>query len=298
MRKLFAVPILALALLAGCGEKAGSPVGPYPTVERLLLDGWNTYRRGDFEGAKVKFDSAVDINATETGAHIGAGWSKVHLSLFRDAKTNLSIAVSLEGPNPVVPVQAEDPIVTDSAWVVKPLNLPVLGVTDKTVKGKGERQSTSGDAVYADIIYEVVYLTDSTITLKWSDENDLAIIPSPPDSSDILELYYAYYTGQSVSLQEDALSGKAAAYAANGEDLQAIIDANAVLKCNPDYVFSHDSTITKERLHIILAQAYFSQKLYDNALDEVLVLDPDWVYNRNSPTFLYALQKKIQELMG
>jgi len=295
MKKYIAA--VMLFLIIGCGVENKDPVGPYSTIDGLLSDGWNAYSAGDYETAEAKFNSVVTIKADQTAGQIGLGWSRIHLSKFADAHGNFSIAISIEGERPTFDIRDEDcDVVPDTSWVIRPEHKPILGLPDPIINSiRVDIDTVTGDADTTKLIYSVVSFTDNTITVKWSEANTYPII-TPPEDRDILKVSYAYYRGGENIMQVHAYCGNAAVYHAEGEYLSAIIDANAVVKISPNYVFDYYPEIEIRKVHLLLAQSYFSAKLFDNALAEVLLLEPTWEYDRESGTFLYELQRKIQQL--
>ncbi|MCH7760073.1 hypothetical protein IIA15_01510 [candidate division TA06 bacterium] len=286
-------------LLASCGKKHGDPVGPYPTVPRLLADGWAAYVAGDYDLAIAKFDSFTVIKADEPDAYLGLGWSQSQIGQFTEALSNFSLAISLEGIRPVVEVFDEDSeVVPGTTWVIRPLsdtlNNPLLGLPDLTIK------SIPADTLLDEAFYDVVSFTDSTITLAWSDEN-ADTIPVPPVSADTLIVNYSYSDTTIVETerQVDAFAGMATLFSANNQDLMAILNGNGVLELDNNYFFSHDSTgANASRVHLLLAQSYYNLKLFENALREVLILEPTWIYDKTSAIYLFNLQRKIESLRG
>lgn len=293
--------LVILLVVVGCGTKHSNPVGSFPTVDQLVADGWDAYHNMNYETAIAKFDSAIDIDATSIVAHLGGGWSRVHLSQFRDSRANFSLAISIEGSAPVRDVTDEDSDVTGTPWLIEPALQPLVGMKSLTVYSEKLESITKSDTFWTEVIYEVSEFTDATILLAWSADNAEELDPAPPVAEDILKVNYTHYVGEDEGRQVDAYCGEAAGYAAEEEDyeemqLKAIISGNAVLAMDSSYVFDYDDEIDAQKLHIILAQCYYNVKLFKNALWEVLKVDPAWVYDEESATFLYDLLKKIQSL--
>lgn len=295
MKKYIAA--VMLFLIIGCGVENKEVVGPSPTIDGLLSDGWNAYSAGDYETAEAKFDSVVTIKADQTEGQIGLGWSRVHLSKFADAHRSFSLAISIEGERPTFDIRNEDCyVLPDTSWVIRPEHKPILGLPDPIINSiRVDIDTVTWDTVTTDVIYSVVSFTENTITVEWSEENIDTLI-TPPKEEDILKVSYAYYKSGENIMQAHAYCGNAAGYYAEGEYLSAIIDANAVVKISPNYVLDYYPEIDIRNVHLLLAQSYFNAKLFDNALVEVLLLEPTWEYDRDSGTFLYELQRKIQQL--
>jgi hypothetical protein len=302
MKKRYGLIFLAFILI-GCGKRDHDPVDPFPTIERLLSDGWELYDKGEYEGAVVKFDSAIDMKADEMGAHIGAGWSRVHLGEFKDAHANFALVMTVGGDvSPTTSVWKEDSDVKEP-WVIKPSHGPILGFPSQQIVSR-----VRGTGI--EILYDIESFDDSTIALVWGEKNeeyvtgdtvfaggDTLIAPFPPESLDVLQVDYAYYSGGESAIQTDGYCGDAAAACANLEYMNAIMRGNGVVRMNSTYEFEHDPEITVRGVRITLAQCYYHTKLFDNALHEVLVLDPTWVHDPNGDTFLFDLLDKIIELL-
>jgi hypothetical protein len=292
--------------VTSCGKKHGKKIGPFPTVEQLLLDGWAAYLVGNYDLAIAKFDSAVTIKADESEGYLGLGWSQTQSGLFTESLSSFSLAISLEGIRPVVEVFDEDSDVSaGTLWVIEPQNRPFLGMPDLTIKSITDPLDTlSSDEVF----YDVVGFTDSTITLTWSPQND-SPTGRPPDSAGVYDdsLLVSYsYLNTSVAeteIQVDAYAGMATLASANNEELLAILSGNGVLQMDNGYFFSKDSTGANARMtHILLAQSFYNLKLFESTSGEILIVDPSWATDPrndpNSPTYLYDLQQKIEELRG
>jgi tetratricopeptide (TPR) repeat protein len=302
MKKCYGLIFLAF-VLAGCGKRDHDPVDPFPTIERLLSDGWRLYSKGEYEAAVARFDSAIDMKADEMAAHIGAGWSRVHLGEFKNAHGNFALVITVGNDvSPTAIVWKEDSDVKEP-WVIRPSHTPILGFPSQQVVSKAR-----GAGI--EILYDIESFDDSTITLVWSEKNeeyvagdtvlaggDTLVVPFPPESLDVLQVNYAYYSGGETAIQIDGYCGDVAAASANLEYLNAIMRGNAVIRMSSDYEFEHDSEITARGVRITLAQCYYNTKLFDNALREVLVLDPTWNHDPNSDTFLFDLLDKIIELL-
>jgi hypothetical protein len=305
-RFLVVLSLLSIVILvASCGKKHGDKFGPFPTVEQLLLDGWAAYLAGNYDLAIAKFDSAVTIKADEPEGYLGLGWSQAQSGLFTEGLSNFSLAISLEGIRPLVEVFEEDSDVSaGTLWVIEPKNKPFLGVPDLTIKSITDPLDTVSSA---EVFYDVVNFTDSTITLTWSPQND-SPTGRPPDAGvydDSLLVSYSYLNTSvtETEIQVDAYAGMATLTSANNEELLAIINGNGVLQMDNGYFFSKDSTGANARMaHVLLTQSYYNLKLFEKASGEILIVDPSWAVDpRNDPsslTYLYDLQQKIEELRG
>lgn len=300
----FIFSLLIVLLIASCGKKHGDPVGPYPTVDQLLKDGWAAYLAADYDLAIAKFDSVVNMKADTSEAFLGLGWSQAQNGQFTEGLSNFSLAISLEGIRPALEVLAEDSdditvaSATDTTWYIKPLNTPLLGVPEMTVKVFGDTL-IHPDSLFDEVLYDVVGLTDSSITIKWNSDFAVDTFFLAPDSADLVVLNYSYLDVSigETEIQVDAYAGMATLTSAQNEELQAIINGNGVLQMDNTYSFSHDPTgATAWKIHVLLAQSYYNLALFLNACGEVTILDTSWVCDPNSPTYLYDLQQKIESL--
>lgn len=322
MKKFYS--IIGLIVLIGCGTRHRSPVDPYPTIDRLLADGWKEYKKGSYEKAKAKFDSVIDINANKVEAHIGAGWSKAHLGEFKAAHTHFSLAISIGGKTrPVRNVWKECSKVY-GPWVLKPLSTPIVGVPELKLVSK-LREKSYTVLTPKEIIYYIKTFNDSMIildSLNWSIENpqgefevkyvvdgdtvvDTLDPPFPPDTTDLLQVNYVYYKGGETDIQVEAYCGDGAVYCAEAtmslktsDYLASITQSNGVLKMDSNYQSKYDDWITARRVRITLAQCYYNLKMFDKAIEEVCKVDTSWTPpSYDSDTFYYELWKKIKELL-
>jgi tetratricopeptide (TPR) repeat protein len=96
----------------------------------------------------------------------------------------------------------------------------------------------------------------------------------------------------------DPRAGKAVVYRdLEPVDFQASIDwADSALARDSDYVFSHDTTMTWKDLRLILAQSYYGLHEYEEALEQVDILDPENTLNSGSDTFVEDLLAELQRL--
>lgn len=319
MKKGYKVALVATliggVILVSCEKKHYPPVDPYPTIERLLSDGWTAYKEGEYRKAVAKFDSVIEIKADVVEAHIGAGWSRMHLGEFKEAHANFALTITVGGRvRPTIniwkensksyvhvdTVQEQDTIRIQTLWVMKPFHAPVLGFPELKIvsdlRGKNVKE----------VLYDITSFNDTIAILEWSKENTDTIFvidgdtlrpPFPPDSTDVLRVNYTYYKGGETKVQVDGYCGDAAAFSGDNRYEHTLIQANAVIKMDPAYQFVHDSKITARRVRILLAQSYYNLKMFTNAVKEVLILDPTWKYDPKSDTFLYQLLKKIEYLL-
>ncbi|TES89702.1 MAG: hypothetical protein E3J87_11445 [Candidatus Cloacimonadota bacterium] len=308
-------------LLSGCGEKVSSPPNPVPEISRLLEEGWQAYSNGNYVTAIAKFDTVIEIDASKTEAYIGKGWSSFRTGDFGAGLGLFSFAISSEGKSPAVPVYEETNIAdttwSESLWVspndidsvalITTHFLPIMGMLDTIV---------TWDFVYIDTSLtspETTYLSLTSSIVSFSEQNILTTVPldidtldSIPPVLDSVSITYSYVyldtTTPVTVFQKDAYAGESGIYKASNDENKAIFSAATVIFSDSTYSFSVDAAneqyATAKNLHILLARSYYNVKLFYNAVDEVLFLDPTWVYYPFAPQFLYELAKKIEELEG
>jgi hypothetical protein len=152
-------------------------------VERLLTDGWNLYEENNYEGAKAKFDSVIEIDASVVDAYLGSGWCNMHTSDFAVAHTRFSIAIALEGTRPaidlygvdvdsIVPTGRVDTVISGGYhyecpyFFVYPELVPVMGVSNTVFQSKyfvrvdSTRRDTvwiSPDTAIIEVVYDTLY---------------------------------------------------------------------------------------------------------------------------------------------
>jgi tetratricopeptide (TPR) repeat protein len=88
-------------------------------------------------------------------------------------------------------------------------------------------------------------------------------------------------------------SGLALVHHIFNEFTSAIQKANEVLNKDPDYVFSHDTKVNYKRLHLLLAQSYYSIGDFKKAAEQLDILDPANAPHSTDPA---ELLKQIQEM--
>jgi tetratricopeptide (TPR) repeat protein len=82
MRALISSACLVCLLMAfGCGGDGGG--GPSDTAASLTAAGWALFEKSEYEAAIVKFDQALDLDATYSDAYNGLGWSNAKLDSLR-----------------------------------------------------------------------------------------------------------------------------------------------------------------------------------------------------------------------
>jgi tetratricopeptide (TPR) repeat protein len=312
---MFLLVVLALSyfLFQGCGEQLSNPPGTVPEITKLLQEGWEAYENGDFTEAIEKFNKVIDINAAETEAYIGKGWSSLHTGNFIEGLGLFSFAISAEGKSPAVPQYDEvnnfDTTWTESVWVspepfdsvayISPHHSPLLGMLDTIATWNYvyiniDTTTTPPGTTYTSVNYD-------TPIIRFDTYHFITKIPTDTVADSIsLSYSYAYLDTSTVvtQFQKDAYAGESGIFKAQNDENNAAVSAQVVVIVDSSYSFSHDASATAENLHIVLARSYYNLKLFYNAVNEVLFLDPSWSYDPYSPQFLYELAKKIEELGG
>ncbi|HPF34863.1 MAG TPA: hypothetical protein P5571_13295 [Candidatus Krumholzibacteria bacterium] len=70
-----ALPLLAFAVMAGCGGGDGGPTPPADTAASYTADGWDAFETGDYQAANTAFLAALALNGGYGPAHAGLGWT-------------------------------------------------------------------------------------------------------------------------------------------------------------------------------------------------------------------------------
>jgi len=94
---------------------------------------------------------------------------------------------------------------------------------------------------------------------------------------------------------QEARAGLALVLHVLNEFQEAIDAAQTVLSAAPDFVFSHDTSVTTASLRIVLAHSYFSLGQYEQAAQQLDILDP---VNAPYPTDPAELLRAIMRFMG
>ena len=328
MKRLI-ISIGVIILLAGCGQEHGSAVSPAPITPNLLDRGWSAYQSGNYETAEATFDSVITIDADNFEAYLGTGWSAVQLSDFREALRVLSIGLGLTGNSPTIE-KDNVPIFAENSWTIKIPNLAGIlsnqivavvhdtAVYDSSGNNLTQYRNFPGQSVY----YDVVYFTDSSITVTWNADKNPSILefpddfihpdlnsypdtfnvmPLPPESTDDITFDYIEYKGGSGDTsQADIYACRTALYSGNRDYYRSIASAKACLLLDSAYKFEYDSTnVNAQNLHKIIAYSCYNLKFYQNAADEVHnYLDTSWVWDSTKTTALYDLESKIEALLN
>lgn len=287
-RILFEIGYLSLiSLLSSCGPKHGDPVGPHPTVESLMAEGWKAYDSRDYGRADSLFLEVIDIKSDHVEAYIGLGWTHAQLGNFPETHSFFSLALSIPGARPTLQVFDENSLVDtiNGLWTVIPNNLPLVGV-------EGVRNNS------LDKEFSVLQITPTSILLETS-ASDIF------DTSHVWDVDYFYYTSDLWTQEHgDAYSGEAGVFEAENEDMMAVVSANTVLQIADilgGYRFTHYPGTDTVDVHLILAQCYYNLRLFPNSCNEVELLDTTWTCDSTtttSPTYLFDLMKKIENLRG
>jgi len=320
VKNIVLISTLLLLLLFGCDEfkeKYATPLGPFPTeeegiIQELLEVGWAAYNAGVYDLAYAYFDYAVKMDAGNSWAYVGLGFSNMQLgsgdaSRFDMAKSSFGFVPTLEGGSPIVEVLEGDLnfvyATADSSLFglgVNPNNIPILGVFEPIVNFVPGSLSTAPEQEL-----EVMRITENTIVTEVTEEGGELYIPQLGDS---FEIDYAYFDGEVSPTLAIAFAGNAQTAQIQGkiepeELLYAIIYAKAVLEeyvedgslraVIPSYI---DPDITSRNVRILLAQSYFYYGFLHNCMWELWELDPALKdsLNPDSPSFERDLQRFLE----
>ena len=318
MKKIMLTSIILLLVLVGCEERHYDAVGPYPTDEEGIIErfdslGWVAYNGGDYDLAYARFDSSVKMDASNSNAYVGLGFTNIQLGKFDGARSSFGFVPTLEGGSPIVEV--EDGGASWTYWtpdstliglVIAPGNIPILGVLEPVVHFKPDSLNPAPEQ---DL--EVFRITDNTIVTEPTvDNGGHNYIPT---DSDTFKIDYAYFDGDLSRTLALACAGYAQAAQIQGKSdpedlLDAMIYAKAVLveygdegslRADtlevPDYI---DPSVTTRNVRILLAQSYFYYGYLYNCMWELWRLDPDLIddFDPESPSFERDLQSALENL--
>ena len=320
MRRILA--FLPLLLIIGCGEEHSSPVGPYPEIDRLLADGWEAFKAGDFELAEAKFDSIMEIDVTIPEAYLGLIWAQTRLGEYEDAEMNFAYLLAVEGKRPVILHRSVDlePDPSDSEGLtllipdsnlVAPYEFTITSThlisesiyADTQVVQEGDSLYVIVEVdtirTYEDFIYDIVDWDRGWIKVAWSSENDTIYEPCPISSEDEIDVWYYAMEGEGTPLQIDGYAAMCVMYSKSEDYSEALAHGIAALWMDPDYEFSIiPDYLNADRLHLFVAHAYYNLGYYMKALYEVQTVDSTFAPDTSSATFLYELEKHITELLS
>ena len=118
------------------------------------------------------------------------------------------------------------------------------------------------------------------------------------DSLDRAEIYFAIAAVGGEDTLNDAMAGLAITAWQQGNHDTSLVAANYVLRTEPNYIFSHDPSITKD--DIILAKAYDEYHLlqYANCIATIQLLDATFNHTANEAGIAQILLNKLNELSG
>lgn len=116
------------------------------------------------------------------------------------------------------------------------------------------------------------------------------------DSLSKSEVYFALASVGGTDTLTDAAAGLAIVAWQQGDHQISLDAAGYVLRVEPNYVFSHDATITKEL--IILAKAYDEYHLlqYANCIASIQLLDATFSHTANEAGIAQTLLDKLDAL--
>ena len=318
MKRILA--FLPLLLIIGCGEEHSPPVGPYPEIDRLLETGWEAFKAGDFELAEARFDSILGMDVTVPDAYLGLIWAQTRLGEYEDAEMNFAYLLAVEGKRPVVLKRSVDLDPDPSDTLGLTLLIPDTNlvspyqftVTSKHLLSEEIQVDTQvvqeGDSIYVvievdtvreygEFVYDIVDWDKGWIKLAWSDENDTTLIPITSD--DELDVWYYAMEREGTPLQIDGYAAMCVMYTKAEEYSEAIAHGVSALRMDPEYEFSViPEYLDADRIHLFLAHSYYNLGYYMKALSEVQAVDPTFVPDTTSPTFLYELEEKIVSLLS
>lgn len=118
------------------------------------------------------------------------------------------------------------------------------------------------------------------------------------DSLTQSEGYFAVAAVGGTDTLTDAAAGLALVAWQQGDHAISLEAANYVLRTEPNYIFTHDPSITKD--DILLAKAYDEYHLlqYANCIASIQKLDAAFTPNVNDPTIAQILITKLNLLSG
>ena len=76
----------------------------------------------------------------------------------------------------------------------------------------------------------------------------------------------------------------------------SIIDANAVLQANPNWIFSRDASVSSMDLHLLLAENYFAQANYTSSLQQVQLLNSAFSADPSTSGGQDAIARELERL--
>ena len=320
MKRILA--FLPLLLIIGCGKEHSPPIGPYPEIDRLLETGWEAFRAGDFELAEARFDSILGIDVTVPDAYLGLVWAQTRLGKYSDAEMNFAYLLAVEGKRPVVLKRSVDLEPDPSDTLGLTLLIPDTNlvspyqftITSKHLISESIYADTQvvqeGDSIYVvvevdtireygEYLYDVVDWDKGWIKVIWSAENDSGVGPYPITSQDQLDVWYYAMEREGTPLQIDGYAAMCVMYTKAEEYSEAIVHGMATLWMDPEYEFSViPGYLDADRIHLFLAHSYYNLGYYMKSLSEVQAVDPTFVPDTTSPTFLYELEEKIVSLLS
>jgi tetratricopeptide (TPR) repeat protein len=90
-RSITIISMLCLVALFGCSEDAEFDTAAVQAEQAL---GWRAYDQGNFSGALLSFERAINLDPSVADAHNGLGWS--HLSASQVSATNPQIVAKAQ----------------------------------------------------------------------------------------------------------------------------------------------------------------------------------------------------------
>jgi hypothetical protein len=275
------LPIAAMAgLFFGCGE---APVPNEPAqIEELLDTAWARYRAGNYESSLATFDSVVVVDAFNSEARLGQGFSASQLASYSDAHGALALISILEAST-IVKDTLGAVNLTDVNWVDS-------GYVDTSWYGASKiwifnlPPNTLLSLFSFSVDYKeanIIGVKDTKIYIKQN-----LPIASTPDTA-VLSYSYAYFHPENLpEVLWYGFAGEALTYLAErGNFPRGICYGLAAYLGNANLVdpvperVKTSLQLDNTKLAYILAYLYYRQGWYANAVDMLNQVDPTFPYS-------------------
>ncbi len=309
MKRLNAFLLVSIAIsLIGCGVQ-NRQVPPPVDLAKLLSRSWSSYDSLNFDAAIARFDSVLNLDATESQAYFGKGMALGFKNKFPQAHNFLNLAIFAEGQSAIlfapsdtftydttnidsvtgwynITVPSErQPILYPDKVSYKIFHSFLLLVRDTIVDSvyeKSDTGTTKDDGVIRHFSNTSIYIDPLTLPSPEDVALDSAEVIDSVLSVDIQALLFGryYYLNSAISYSTEypvfAYGANGAAYLAEGDYASAIRTARAAVLLLDTFAIDHYPYFTRENIQLIDAYASFRSGLVTRCVDILTEIDPNW----------------------
>ena len=88
--------VIIAAVLSGCGQNEEAPaIG----TDEIISEGWKEYSAGNYADAIIKYQTALEMEASNAEAHNGIAWSEARQGRIEESIDEFKKAIALDNSN-------------------------------------------------------------------------------------------------------------------------------------------------------------------------------------------------------